>query len=399
MRIALWNASGLDNLGDRLLDTVNRRELSARLPEASFQTFSPWPSDSLPFVSIDGEGRWCGESEFDAIVIGGGALLIGPPFVHPTLQTCYLGPYPDRFRDACPVVWNAVCSDGQFVPALADVWRKYVQSAAARLTYRSVRNRRTAQLLQECGVTDPVQVVPDPVTLFDQPRGSGKPGARRRRIGLALGASSNADAFVAHLTADSGGLDRNPAVNVSVPPAILQDDDERARAAAFTAHVARSFAELAAHADLEVCAFGAVYGDAATAADVLRVASAHEATLRDADGADALAWIRSLDCLVASRLHACILAVVAGTPLVAIDPYYSAVIGTSKVREFMSDTGLLDEYLTRDSWLEGPISLAEACDRAIAGRDRMPAIHDALARPARAHFDALADVIREKRSS
>src|SRR5690242_7155778 len=113
MRIALWNASGLDNLGDRMLDYVNRRELGRRFSDATFQTFSPWPSASTRLVSIDRHGRWEGEESFDAIVIGGGALLIGPPFVHPSLQTCYLGPYPDRFRDTCPVFWNAVCCDGQ----------------------------------------------------------------------------------------------------------------------------------------------------------------------------------------------------------------------------------------------------------------------------------------------
>src|ERR1700743_841276 len=101
MRIALWNASGLDNLGDRLLDYVNRCELGKRIPQAQFQTFTAWPSASTRLGKIGREGHWEGERQFDAIGIGGGALLIGPPFVHSSLQTYYLGPYPDRFRDSC----------------------------------------------------------------------------------------------------------------------------------------------------------------------------------------------------------------------------------------------------------------------------------------------------------
>lgn len=396
MRIALWNGSGLDNLGDRLLDLVNRRELGARLPGTKFETFSPWPIPALPFVTIDGQGRWAGESTFDGIVIGGGALLIGPPFIHPTLQTCYLGPYPERFRDSCPVIWNAVCSDSQFVAPLSAPWRQYVQSAASRLTHRSVRNRRTAQMLEECGVTEAVHVVPDPVTLLDRPR-SRPAGGRRRRVGLAVGASSTADDFLAHLTSDAGGLDSNPGVRVDVPASELQDAARPVRAAAFLQQLADVFAPLEGRADLEVCAFGAVYGDRATADDVLRVLPARHVVLRDRNGGDALEWIRSLDCLVASRLHACVLAVVAGTPLVALDPYYGPVVGTSKIREFLADADLLANYATTDMFLTGEVSLPDLIETAIADADRLPSVHEGLSARAGAHFDGLADVIRERR--
>jgi len=221
MRIALWNGSGLNNLGDRLLDYINRRELGRRLPSAIFHSFSPWPSSSVPLVQIDDQGYWGNEQRFNAIVIGGGALLIGPPFVHPSLQTCYLGPYPERFRDVCPIIWNAVCSDGQFVPLLAEPWRAYVRSAAARLTYHSVRNQRTANLLTQCGVSDSISIVPDPVILLRSPGEKSRPRRVRRRIGIMLGVNAYSAALTEYLASSFPRRLCNAAVCVRTAPEAL----------------------------------------------------------------------------------------------------------------------------------------------------------------------------------
>jgi hypothetical protein len=331
MRIALWNASGLDNLGDRLIDRVCRGELARRLPDASFATFAPWLSREVPLVSIDRDGRWTGERQFDAIVIGGGALLIGPPFIHPSLQTCYLGPYPERFRDPCPVVWNAVCCDGQFVSTLAAPWRGYVRAACSRLTYRSVRNRYTAEFLLDCEVKEPVDVVPDPVTLLQPPQ-SRDANRRPRRIGLALGLSGSSERFISQLQAPTDPSEWNPAVCVRVPA-----DHGAAKTAAAASRLQQLVNRIAAavgagHSaeEIEVCAFGRIYGDRETASALANALACRMILPDDGDGDDALKWISSLDCLVASRLHACILALVAGTPFVAVDPNFNAVSGNQQ---------------------------------------------------------------------
>ena len=69
LRVAIWNASGLDNLGDRLLDHVAHRELSARLPGVDLATFTPWPGEYCGRrLIIDRNGLWTGHGAFHAIV-------------------------------------------------------------------------------------------------------------------------------------------------------------------------------------------------------------------------------------------------------------------------------------------------------------------------------------------
>lgn len=390
MRIALWNASCLDNLGDQLLDTVNRRELGRRLPMATFETFSLWPSETHRQVVIDAGGHWCGESSFTGIVIGGGALLIGPPFVHPSLQTCYLGPHPANFRDQCPIIWNAVCSDAQVVCTLSDKWRNYVQTAASRLTYRTVRNWHTAQMLKECGVTEQVDVVPDPVVLFERPRASVARRYGRRRIGVAISDSPNAPAMVAHLTSPCSAA-CNHDVTIHVAPEMLIDSNATERGNQFRKAVSETFTCLSSNADIEVCGFGAVYGDTHCAQELAALLRGRNVSIRN--GGEALSWIRSLDCLIASRLHAVILSVVAGTPVVAIDPYYSHIAGTSKLMGFMADAELLDVYATREQFVSREVNIAEVVETAIARCDRIPTAHQRFVQLAESHFDNVAGLL------
>jgi polysaccharide pyruvyl transferase WcaK-like protein len=399
MRIALWNGSSLDNLGDRLIDRVSRCELDKRLADASFETFSPWPSPAVPPVRIDRDGRWSGERQFDAIVIGGGALLIGPPFVHPSLQTCFLGPYPDRFRDPSPIVWSAVASDGQPSASFAEPWRAYVRAACERLSYRSVRDRSTLDLLDSCGVADQISVVPDPVMLVSTPRPRDPRREGRRRIGFVPGMSGHSEWFMSQLEAPCDDASWNAEVCVRLPkgklsiePALLAE-----RLRTFVAGMSESTDHLRRRDDLEVCAFGPVYGDDATVVALSQALGCPIVHLADPNGADAIEWIASLDCLIASRFHACVLALAVGTPFVAVDPYLNDVTATSKIRELMADAGLLDAYVPLASLLEGGVSLDQRVEDAIGGRDRQAAAHAASRKAATAHFDRLAHVISTQR--
>jgi polysaccharide pyruvyl transferase WcaK-like protein len=399
MRIALWNGSGLDNLGDQLIDHVNRIELGRRLGDSSFQTFAPWPCDGVPLARIDSNGRWNGEGEFDAIVIGGGALLLGPPFVHPSLQTCYLGPYPERFRDRCPAIWNAVCFNAQFLPALQEPWRSYVRTACQRLAYCSVRNAGSAELLAECEVSEPVIVVPDPVIALRPPQPRRKHNCGRRRVGLAVGAVVQAESFLARLGVADEGWDWNPQVQESMPRAIVAQNAARelAQQQALFARIAEAVAPLRTTTNLEVCGFGGVYGDRQAASKLAALLDCPLVSFHDSLGAGTIDWILSLDCLIASRLHACILALVVGTPLVAIDPYLNPITGTSKVREFMADGDLLAGYVPLHAFLDGDGSLGEFIEQAVRCQQQLPLVHSELSRKVHDHFDRLSEIIRNPR--
>lgn len=147
-------------------------------------------------------------------------------------------------------------------------------------------------------------------------------------------------------------------------------------------------------ADIEVCGFGAVYGDTSRAALLGRRLGA--APVSVADGVEAVSWMRSLDCLVASRLHAVILSVVAGTPVVAIDPYYNPIAGTSKLMEFMSGAGLLDSYATAEQFARGDVDTAQLIEFAIVNRHNTVTVHERLAESSNRHFDYLAALLTEE---
>ncbi len=392
MRIALWNAGGLDNLGDRLLDAVNRREIGRRISGAQFESFCPWADAGAPGrLWVDANGHWSGEGSFDAIVIGGGALLVGPPFRHPGLQAFFLGPYPERFADDCPVVWSAVCSDTQRPAPDEAAWREYVCGAAARIEMRTVRNQSTRSFLEGWGVGGEIAVVPDPVVLW---RGAGegrRPGGRegRGRVGVLVPRPVFPSHFLMKmgLWAMQGGVDSNPDVVALEPytPAAAYDEPRYVRQ---YADVLRSVAR---DRDLELCVRPSMYGDEQPAQQVAAALgpSATSVRVQDPWGADLLTWLESLDCVVATRLHDCILALLAGTPVIAVDPYVRSSTPTTKLREFMRTGQGEDHYLTLDSFLEGTVPLPDRIERALATAPDLPGIRQGLQARASAHFDAL----------
>ena len=390
MRIALWNGSGLDNHGDRLLDHVNRIELLKRIPSAEFETFCPWSAGSdCEDLWVDTNGRWCGEGFFDAIVIGGGALLMGPPFSHPGMQSFFLGPYPGRFRDDCFVSWNAVCAGSQFAAPLGESWKEYVRAAASRIDFVTVRNPRTSDFLVQCDVAEAPTVVPDPVVLIRQPRAQPARTARRPRIGLAVARSVFPKEFLQIMgdSAAAGLAAANPAV-VRFPATLNPESYD-------DLHYAQQFGTLVRALlrayEVEIAIIPNVYGDERPAEVLASVLGGScRAVSVSKNSMHLLGWIESLDCLVASRLHYCVLALAVGTPVVALDPYYSSVLNTSKLGEFMAVGQGLDCWMPLTQALDGQTRLSDLVPRALSLQDRLGDAHTRLWDAAAAHFDQLA---------
>jgi hypothetical protein len=203
MKIALWNASGLNNLGDRVLDRANREQLSSRLPGAEFVTFCPWANGATKELFISSEGNWPGLNEFDAIVVGGGALLMGPPFSHPGLQCFFFGSTPSKFQDRASKIWNAMCSDTQFLAPLQDNWREFVKDAVDQVSYCTVRNERSKEFLEDCGASSEIKVVPDPAVLLETPDkrlAFAHSGRARPRIGVSIARPVFTTEFISYMT-------------------------------------------------------------------------------------------------------------------------------------------------------------------------------------------------------
>lgn len=335
MRVALWNASGLENLGDRLIDEVTRRELRRRLPNVQLTTFTPWPSSYCTHrLHIDKHGLWPGHNDFDAIVIVGGALITGPPFFDPAGQFFLLGPYPERFQDDALVIWNAMCSDRQLLAPTKANWRAYVHEAVSRVDVLTVRNSSTADFLRSCDVQRHVEIVPDVAVLADAPRQVTAAKSSQLRIGYAPGRPVFPQTFLDEM--GRMALLNMPSANPAVVEMSLWADMFPFEEDVYTDRLADSVRALLSLGELELFGFGAMYGDPQVAALVAsKVGRARHLRLGDAGGENALERIRALDCLIAFRLHACISALVVGTPFVAIDLYATKEGKTTKLLEFV----------------------------------------------------------------
>jgi polysaccharide pyruvyl transferase WcaK-like protein len=392
MRIALWNGSGLDNVGDRLINAVTRQELEARIPDAQCHSFSPWPGPVTPDrLTIDKKGYWNAHGQFDVIVVGGGALIGGPPFLDPVNQYFLLGPYPERFQDPALIVWNGMCSDVQTLAPTEERWRKFVCTATDRVSLLTVRNSRTCSFLRECGVTKPIQVVPDAAILAAEPWE--RPETRGKlRIACAPGRPVFPEKFLTRITANAfanvGSI--NPDVVRIVPysPAASFDDHE------YASSLADRLKEIS-DADFFLFGSDSMYGDSITAELMAgQLEGSTYVSLTDPLGADTIARSRTMDCVIAFRLHSCIMALIVGTPFIAVDLYRNEITGTSKLHQLMKDAGLESRYLTIDEVVSDNRRLSNLAQDVVAqGREPVINAHSKLAAQARSHFDALAETI------
>ena len=395
MRIALWNASGLDNLGDLVLDRVNRRELGRRLPGAEFTSFCPWPiRDGVQKLSVSTDGLWPGHGHFAAIVVGGGALLMGPPLSHPGLQTFFFGGHPDRFQDRTVRIWNAVCSDSRVPSPYVDAWASYVQDAAAQCDLVSVRNSRTFQFLRDWGVNGNISVVPDPAILAATLEDDRVSRSRKLTIGWLAAQPEFPHEFI-ELMKKSAMADWSDANSSIVKlSASAPSNWGDARLARRVAHLVLSVANR--NYGLRIAALKNMYGDADYAMSISEeFQPIVDCTKFDEDLGSVLAWMRSVDCVIASRLHHCIFAVAAGIPVIALDLYYSPVAGTSKLREFMTSCDLAEFYIEFAN--EGLSTDLNALVRmAVHERERVLNACGLLQTAARQHFDDVASCIRTR---
>jgi polysaccharide pyruvyl transferase WcaK-like protein len=259
-RIALWNASGLRNLGDRLIDEVTRRHLQRRLPKSKCITFTPWPSDYCANrLRIDLDGHWSAEGRFDAIVIGGGALITGPPFADPSAQFFLLGPYPTRFKDRTPIIWSAMCADRYDGARQRPAWRSFIRVAADRVDLCTVRNRRTRRMLEACGVRKSIALVPDVAVLTDVPARPAR-RSRRLRVGVAVGAPffplESIMQFARDAAVNLDVVNRRVVrlANAAIERAAFDED-------AYVQALVPLIRRLAADYSVVLFGFGAVYGD------------------------------------------------------------------------------------------------------------------------------------------
>ena len=350
MRIALWNACALPNQGDRLIDHCMKREIRRRIPEADIVTYSPWKADNTKLY-IDFEGLWPGHRQFDAIIIGGGALLTGPPYMSPAEQFFMLGPYPERFQDTAPIHLFGICADTTTLLPFGQS-ASYAGAFARRITTVNARNMHTADLISQFGCGTRTTISPDIVFSLPSIRPTRyKEGPRR----VAYLASQSAfpettirlmsDAYHKHacrirpeLMDLKAGLARREAAQDFSSGIVL---DEHAQ----TVHRISA----ATGCKVTLVAFDNMYGDAQLQLLLRSLPLKFDSlTLVDSPAEDYIRALSQFDVVVATRYHACILAALAGCRVVGIDRSEPSLFGASKLKALFDENLKGELYIPRD---------------------------------------------------
>jgi Polysaccharide pyruvyl transferase len=360
--IALWGGASLSNVGDKLLFDVTRAGLAERLPGAGFTRFCPWAPDVGPAgdtgsagdaggavrpLWVDPSGRWPGSGAFDAVVAIGG-VFAGPPFVNFLMQAFTLGARPDLFDPRPVVAWHGVGLDDSVPPPSRPEWAGYLRALATRLDLATVRAPAAADRFRVAKARVPA-VVPDPVFALPVQPGS-RPAARSRpRIGVAVGEAAPSRRFL-DTFADTGlvlrylrnsGFDRATCVDPAQSARHELAAGQLAPKRDFSRQLGRELADLSRVGPVEFIAIDNVYDDAAAAkAFAGELGDAPVRLVTDPD-ADTLGEVfRDYDLVVVSRFHSAILALRAGVPFIAADPYWHPEAGTSKVHQLLAGLGL-----------------------------------------------------------
>jgi hypothetical protein len=166
VRVGLWGAFDVEDVGDMLVPRIIRAELSRRLPGSTLRVWSPlggagWNRFDDPSTEPPAPlGTWSAArldelaGAVDLLVISGD--LVDDPFL--------VGGLGAANEASVPSAWHAVSLPRDGLGDSQDELRPIL----ARRACVSVRDERSRDLLVAAGVDREVAVVPDPVLLADR---------------------------------------------------------------------------------------------------------------------------------------------------------------------------------------------------------------------------------------
>lgn len=373
IRIALWGGASLSNVGDQMLFDAVESGLGRRLPGAGFTRYCPWADGDGPVrpLWVSPSGGWPGAGSFDAIVIVGG-VFAGPPFANVLMQAFTLGSAPAAFDPGVLAAWYGVGLDDTTRPPGKPEWHDYLRALGQRLDFCTVRAPSAADRFRQAGAPVP-RVVPDPAFGLPAraaaprlaqrlaPRPAQRPaqdapagrGGRRPRIGVAVGEAVASSRLVGLFTdmrivmryVRESGFDRTTcldAVEIAGREFAAGEIDPKR---AFSTRLAAELAGLQQIGTVEFIAVDNMYDDAAaSAAFAGALGGAPVRCLPEADAATLGAAFSRYDLVVVSRFHSVVLAMQAGVPFIAADPYWHPDTRTSKVYQLLAEVGRTDRH-------------------------------------------------------
>jgi len=333
MRLGFLGAYSIANAGDALVGYATRRAVLARVPGVDHEVLAPalphafwghgWDAErglgeAIRAIPAGADCRWA--DDFDAVIIGGGGVLV----LDPSFAPFSLGE-PARWPARCAAAWNGVGSQNQpwYLSAhVADYAR--IARCCERLAYVSVRSQTTLRFVRACGFAGEVHVVPDPAIDL-----ASVPAEAEREV----------DALLARLALEPRPARRRPLVGLSLGAATASP-----AAAPFFTALEQELAALAPDCDLVFFPFSRLQDDVAAQTALARRLGARVLT---EVLPPLVLWglIGRLDAYVASRLHGVLAAYAQHVPFVAIDEYLRDAVASSKIRELIVDRGLEALYV------------------------------------------------------
>lgn len=354
--IALWGGASLSNVGDRMLFDVVERELARRMPGATFIRYCPWAGDAgdvLP-LWVDASGCWPGSGSARSIVVVGG-VFAGPPFGNVIMRAFSLGATPAAFDPSVVAAWLGVGLDDDVLPGMKPEWRRYLKALAGRLDFFTVRAPNAANRFRQAGAPVP-EVVPDPSFALPvrEPSGARRPG-KQLRIGVAIGEAMASERLRNTITdmrailrcVQKSGIDLGTLMDAVESVDNHLAEVATARKQCFSRLLSAQLASLSRLGAIELIGIDNMYDDAQASAAFAAALGGMPVRHVPGECADALrAALGSYDLVVVSRFHSVVLAMQAGVPFIAADPYWNPDTGTSKVHQLLETLGCGDRHWT-----------------------------------------------------
>ncbi|GAE87564.1 polysaccharide pyruvyl transferase family protein [Acetivibrio straminisolvens] len=331
MRIGLLGAFGVNNTGDNLVAIATKAAIEERIKDADITVFSPQISaftdiskkneSDLSWCAVDlkKEEFWREIYDYDALIIGGGGLLVPVAEFEPFI---FHGTHIDLTR-LPKTAWNALGSQWAPTasPKLAE-WYAKLKKATDKVDYISVRSITTCRLLENTGCPkDKINLVSDPV------------------IGLSIENSEQMESeFEKRFHIDR----ERQVLGVSVGPEIMQ-----ASLKLFMTELAKAINALNSKGvQTIIFPFGLMYGDDIACKELAKLCPGSFLVEDVLSPIETWTLVGMFDAYITVRYHGMVSAVSRNTPALALDCYLSNDTAGSKLRDFIWQCGLDNYYMS-----------------------------------------------------
>ncbi|MDW2799925.1 polysaccharide pyruvyl transferase family protein [Clostridium boliviensis] len=325
MKIAVFGAFGFQNTGDQLIGMATEQLLKEINPELSvdlysiqqFFSYNKKKEGNVQFIGRRYQKFYDRLNEYDAVIIGGGALLLPIHDFDPFLL-CEDRKYPKA-------AWNALGS--QYTPVndpRFEKWYGKIKNAVDKLEYVSVRSQSTKRLLETVGCqTEKIHLVPDAASGLRIECDVQSMNELKKKIGVSFG---------------------KKCIGVSIGPELQKEPLN-----SFQQQLAIALNEIIKKepdTDIVIFPFGQIYGDVTACETFAALVPGARYAGSHLTPKETWCLVSLLDTYLTVRYHGAVAGLAQGIPTIIMDCYLSNGMLGSKLRDFAYQFGLDQYYLS-----------------------------------------------------